>query len=244
MWVARVWWVLSVTVCRASQTGGGSEKNAISDLSDVNVTERLEPIPGTPNFRLKKPEKVSQWFPERETKLDSCVRRAPCVPMHNKTLCLGARLPYDRTSVHLTFYDTQSQIQTQLELYRELINVPKCWAVVQPLLCATFMPKCEKILGHDMVHLPSYEMCKITLEPCAILYNTSYFPSFLKCNETLFPPKCENAAREMKFNTTGKCLYPLVQTDKALHFYEGKLISYFLFIYWVIQNVCIKYGHT
>ncbi|CAG9111901.1 unnamed protein product [Plutella xylostella] len=219
MWLVRgLWWLAVCLPALGSQLGPG-DKNSIIELGD-NSTERLEAIAGTPNYRLIKPDKGSQWFPERELKLDSCVRRARCEPLHNRT-CLGARLPYDLTSVHLTFYDTQEQIETKLELYRELINVPKCWAVVQPLLCATFKPKCERILDHDMVYLPSYEMCKITLEPCAILYNTSYFPSFLKCNETLFPPKCENAAREMKFNTTGRCLPPLIHTDNPLHFYEG-----------------------
>lgn len=215
----RICWLLTVTLCHCSHQGGG-DKNAIADISE-NVTDRLEPISGTPNFRLIKPEKGTQWFPEREMKLDSCVRRARCETLRNNT-CLGARLPYDHTSVHLTFYDTQEQIETQLELYRGIIHVPKCWAVLQPLLCSIFKPKCERILGNDMVYIPSYEMCKITMEPCAILYNTTYFPSFLKCNETLFPSKCDNAAsREMKFNTTGKCLPPLIHTDKAPHFYDG-----------------------
>lgn len=212
---------LTILVCRASQFDNGGEQNSITDTSD-NATERLEVINGTPNFRLMKLDKSPQWLPEREIKLNSCVRRAFCQPL-NKTSCLGSKLPYDKTSVHLTFYENQYQIQTQLELYRELINVPNCWAVIQPLLCATFMPKCEKILGHDMVYLPSYEMCKITMEPCLILYNTSYFPSFLKCNATLFPSRCENVVREMKFNTSGKCLPPLIHTDKPLRFYEGEL---------------------
>lgn len=215
-----VWcWAYLISQCLGSHQGG-SERNTIIDINENNATERLEPIVGTPNFRLIKPEKVTQWFPEREIKLDSCVRRASCEHL-NRSVCLGAKLSYDRTSVHLTFHNTQQKIQAELEMYRELINIPKCWAVIQPLLCATFMPKCEKILGQDMVYLPSYEMCKITMEPCSILYNTTYFPSFLKCNETLFPSKCENAAREMKFNTTGKCLAPLIPTDKPIHFYEG-----------------------
>ncbi|XP_014371325.2 protein smoothened isoform X2 [Papilio machaon] len=214
-----VYWLATVSVCTASQYDSGGDKNSITDIGE-NATERLEPINGTPNFRLIKPEKVTQWFPEREIKLDSCVRKARCETL-GKNICLGVKLPYDKTSVHLTFYDTQNKIQNQLELYRELINVPKCWAVIQPLLCAVFMPKCERILGQDMVYLPSYEMCKITMEPCAILYNTSYFPSFLRCNTTRFPSKCDNAAREMKFNTSGKCLSPLIHTDKTVHFYEG-----------------------
>ncbi|XP_039756046.1 protein smoothened isoform X1 [Pararge aegeria] len=212
---------ITISICWASQYDNGGDKNSLSSVgTSENTTMRLEAIEGTPNYRLIKMEKSTQWFPEREIKLDSCVRRAQCETL-NKTTCLGAKLPYNTTSVQLTFYDSQYQIQNQLELYRELINVPKCWAVVQPLLCATFMPNCEHILGQDMVYLPSYEMCKITMEPCAILYNTSYFPYFLKCNATLFPPKCENVAREMKFNTTGKCLPPLIHTDKAPHFYEG-----------------------
>ncbi|KAH9633252.1 hypothetical protein HF086_006854 [Spodoptera exigua] len=211
--------LLLILACRASQFDSGVDKNAITDMSD-NATERLERINGTPNYRLIKPDKNTPWFPEPQIKLKSCVREARCETL-NKTSCLGTKLPYDKTSVHLTFFENQYQIQTQLELYRELINVPNCWAVIQPLLCATFMPKCERILGRDMVFLPSYEMCKITMEPCSILYNTSYFPSFLKCNETLFPPNCENTMRELKFNTSGKCLPPLIHTDKPLHFYEG-----------------------
>ncbi|XP_050682217.1 protein smoothened isoform X2 [Leptidea sinapis] len=212
-------WLISISICVASQFDSGGERNALMDIIE-NSTVRLEPIENTPNFRLIKTEKGTQWFPEREIKLDSCVRRSRCEPL-NRTTCLGVKLPYNRTSVRLTFYDSQYKIQNQLELYKALINVPKCWAVIQPLLCATFMPNCERINGHDMVYLPSYEMCKITMEPCSILYNTSYFPSFLKCNSTLFPMRCDNPAREMKFNTTGKCLQPLIHTDKPMHFYEG-----------------------
>lgn len=218
--------LLLILTCRANQLDSGADKNAITDTSD-NGLERLEQINGTPNYRLIKPDKNTPWFPEPQIKLKSCVREAQCESL-NKTTCLGTKLPYDKTSVRLTFYENQYQIQTQLDLYRELINVPNCWAVIQPLLCATFMPKCERILDKDMVFLPSYEMCKITMEPCSILYNTSYFPSFLKCNETLFPPNCENTMRELKFNTSGKCLLPLIHTDKPLHFYEGELIVLFL----------------
>lgn len=209
------------STCYASQFDTGGDKNSITDLG-YNITDRLEIINGTLNYRLIKPDKSTQWFPEREIKLDSCVRGARCEQLN--ATCFGSKLPYNKTSVHLTFYYNQNEIQNQLELYKELINVPNCWAVIQPLLCATFMPKCEKILGRDMVYLPSYEMCKITMEPCAILYNTSYFPSFLKCNATSFPSKCDNAVREIKFNTTGKCLSPLIHTDKPQHVYEGKII--------------------
>lgn len=228
-------WVSTVLTCYASQLNNGGDKNAIT------IDTTLEPINGTPNFRLLNPNRATPWYPEREMKLDSCVREAQCQPLEKHT-CLGAKLSYDKTSVHLTFYETQNEIQTQLELYKELINVPKCWAVIQPLLCATFMPKCEKILGNDMVYLPSYEMCKITMEPCAILYNTSYFPSFLKCNTTLFPSRCDNPGREMKFNTTGKCLPPLIHTNKPLHFYEGNLsIPHVYYLLWLWNSVWLMF---
>lgn len=222
--------MIIITRCSASNQGGG-EKNSIMDINE-NVTEHLEPINGTHIYRLIKPEKGPQWLTERDIKMDSCVRRAECEPLtHNRSICLGAKLPYNLTSVQLTFHTNQYKIQAELETYRLLINVPKCWAVIQPLLCATFMPKCEKVLGHDMVYLPSYEMCKITMEPCSILYNTSYFPPFLRCNETRFPPKCENDAREMKFNTTGQCMSPLIRTNKAAHFYEGIFFVGLIFFY-------------
>lgn len=71
-----------------------------------------------------------------------------------------------------------------------------------------------------MVYLPSLEMCRITLEPCRILYNTSFFPKFLKCNETFFPSKCNNDVREMKFNGVGQCMPPLVQAESSANYYK------------------------
>lgn len=72
-----------------------------------------------------------------------------------------------------------------------------------------------------MVYLPSLEMCRITLEPCRIFYNTSFFPEYLKCNETHFPSKCNNDVREMKFNLTGQCLDPLVPAESSVSYHPG-----------------------
>lgn len=107
----------------------------------------------------------------------------------------------------------------RLEQYRALRHVPKCWAVIQPFLCAVFLPKCERIHRQDYLYLPSYEMCRITAEPCRLLYNTSFFPDFLKCNETLYPPRCNNEVRELKFNSTGQCMRPLVAADSPANYY-------------------------
>lgn len=142
--------------------------------------------------------------------------------MESKT-CLGSTLPYTKTSLELTDFYKQEHAINSLYNYQALRHVPKCWSVIQPFLCAVFLPQCENINNTDMVYLPSLEMCRITLEPCRILYNTSYFPDFLKCNESMFPARCNNEAKELKFNaTSGQCLKPLVHTDIPSSFYKGK----------------------
>lgn len=84
------------------------------------------------------------------------------------------------------------------------------------------MPKCERFKKGEMVHLPSYEMCRITMEPCSMFYNTSFFKEFLNCSEQNFPCRnSSNEVREMKFNVTGQCLSPLVQTESLTNHYKG-----------------------
>lgn len=192
-------------------------------ITPVDSSPRLESINGTRNFRMhgKKGKDDKTWFDGREMRYIYCVRPAKCEPIRHKS-CLGSPLPYSSISLDLTDSFSQEQTHDKLYQYNALRHVPKCWAVIQPFLCAVFTPKCEKINGRDMVYLPSLEMCKITLEPCRILYNTSYFPEFLKCNETLYPSKCNNDVREeMKFNATGQCLKPLVGAESPANYYKG-----------------------
>ncbi|EDS37618.1 smoothened [Culex quinquefasciatus] len=191
-------------------------------IAPADTAPRLEPINGTRNFRMhgKKGKDDKTWFDGREMRYIYCVRPAKCEPIRHKS-CLGSPLPYASISLDLTDSFSQEQTHDKLYQYNALRNVPKCWAVIQPFLCAVFTPKCEKINGREMVYLPSLEMCKITLEPCRLLYNTSYFPEFLKCNETLYPSKCNNDVREeMKFNATGQCLKPLVVADSPMNYYK------------------------
>lgn len=148
-----------------------------------------------------------------------CQRSAKCKLM-NRTSCMGVKLPYSSSTLVLTNLSSEEQVQEKLQLYEYLRYIPKCWAVIQPFLCALYMPKCD----NDMVDLPSREMCKITMGHCSILYNTSVFPDFMKCdNEELFPSQCKNDIQELKFNTTGFCLKPLVKTDQPYWYYPGKM---------------------
>ncbi|XP_017086923.2 protein smoothened [Drosophila bipectinata] len=184
----------------------------------------LEAINGTLNFRLyaKQGKDDKPWFDGLDSRQIQCVRRARCYATTNLTnTCFGSKFPHEMSSLDLTDFHTEKELNDKLNDYQALKHVPKCWAAIQPFLCAVFKPKCENINGQDMVYLPSYEMCRMTLEPCRILYNTTFFPKFLRCNETLFPAKCTNGARDMKFNVTGQCLSPLVPTDTAASYYPG-----------------------
>lgn len=185
-------------------------------------THQLQPLNLIPIYFQrcadKKGKDEKRWFDGRDLRHIHCVRPGKCERLKNAT-CFGSRLPYQLTSLDLTDAMHQEETRERLYNYEALRNIPKCWAVIQPFLCAVFVPKCENITNRDMVYLPSLEMCRITLEPCRILYNTTFFPEFLKCNETLFPSKCNNDVREMKFNATGQCLAPLIATDSASSYY-------------------------
>lgn len=183
---------------------------------------QLDAIANTPNFRLigKRGKDERPWFSGREMRHIHCVRPARCERLRNAT-CFGSRLAYAQTSLDLTDAFDQAETRRLLQTYEALRHIPKCWAVVQPFLCAIFVPRCERIGDQgDMVFLPSLEMCRITMEPCRLLYNSTFFPEYLRCNETLFPSKCNNDVREVKFNTTGECAAPLVATDQPTSYYE------------------------
>lgn len=80
-------------------------------------------------------------------------------------------------------------LQEIVESWELLRQIPKCWAVVQPLICAFHLPKCN----NGSLHLPSQEMCRVALGPCRILgFRDDGFPPFLNCNDTeMFPPLCK-----------------------------------------------------
>lgn len=71
-----------------------------------------------------------------------------------------------------------------------LRNAPRCWAVIQPLLCAVYMPKCE----NDRVELPSRTLCQATRGPCAIVERERGWPDFLRCTPDHFPEGCPVSA--------------------------------------------------
>ncbi|XP_042205429.1 smoothened homolog isoform X2 [Homarus americanus] len=147
--------------------------------------------------------------------VDQCHRTAQCEVLE-ETTCLGVQLPYTHTSLALTGLSNQRLAREQLELWSSLRNIPRCWAVVQPLLCAIFFPRCD----NNSLELPSQEMCVITRGPCRLVEYERGWPEFLVCRRD-YSHKCKNSVRELKFNTTGQCAPPLVATEEESSWYEG-----------------------
>ncbi|KAK0179934.1 hypothetical protein PV327_005631 [Microctonus hyperodae] len=192
--------------------GYGSGKN-----NENNTWTNLEL---TARHRLEDSSYLLDRYPIGESPADSanCKRSVKCVKMKYNT-CMGTPLPYTMTSLDLIPEPiTQEVVEERLRDLQALRHIPKCWAVVQPFLCSLFMPKC--IDGN--VDLPLHEMCKKVSGPCRILFNHTIWPNFIKCDNTkLFPRLCKDHTREIKFNSSGKCLKPLVPTDNSLAIFEG-----------------------
>ncbi|XP_069485680.1 protein smoothened [Ambystoma mexicanum] len=148
--------------------------------------------------------------------LDRCKKTATCEAL-KYNVCLGSTLPYGLTSIALA-EDSSSQedANQKLLLWSGLRNAPRCWDVIQPLLCAVYMPKCES----GKVELPSQGLCQATRGPCAIVERERGWPDFLKCSNPSFPEGCMNEVQNIKFNSSGQCEPPLVRTDNPKSWYE------------------------
>ncbi|MED6292976.1 hypothetical protein CHARACLAT_006096 [Characodon lateralis] len=145
---------------------------------------------------------------------DHCKKTTTCEALKYNT-CLGSPLPYTHTSLILA-EDSSSQEEAfeKLTMWSGLRNAPRCWSVIQPLLCAIYMPKCE----NGRVELPSKTLCLATRRPCSIVDRERGWPNFLKCDK--FPVGCSNEVQKLKFNTSGQCEAPLVKTDIQSSWYK------------------------
>ncbi|KAK0148086.1 Smoothened [Merluccius polli] len=148
---------------------------------------------------------------------DPCKRTTTCEALRTRT-CLGSPLPYTHTSLVLADdSSTQEEALEKLTMWSGLRNAPRCWSVIQPLLCAVYMPKCE----NGRVELPSQNLCHATRRPCSIVDQERGWPNFLKCEDNnKFPVGCSNEVQKLKFNTSGQCEAPLVKTDIQSSWYK------------------------
>ncbi|XP_071386749.1 protein smoothened [Centroberyx affinis] len=148
---------------------------------------------------------------------DICKKTTTCEVLKYNT-CLGSPLPYTHTSLVLAEdSSTQEEAFEKLTMWSGLRNAPRCWSVIQPLLCAVYMPKCE----NGRVELPSQSLCMATRRPCSIVDRERGWPNFLKCEDKdKFPMGCSNEVQKLKFNTSGQCEAPLVKTDIQSSWYK------------------------
>uniref|UniRef100_A0A665WRM1 Protein smoothened n=1 Tax=Echeneis naucrates TaxID=173247 RepID=A0A665WRM1_ECHNA len=148
---------------------------------------------------------------------DNCKKTTTCEALKYNT-CLGSPLPYTHTSLILAEdSSTQEEAFEKLTMWSGLRNAPRCWSVIQPLLCAVYMPKCE----NGRVELPSQSLCLATRRPCSIVDQERGWPSFLKCDKFPYNTFCIiHFVQKLKFNTSGKCEAPLVKTDIQSSWYK------------------------
>uniref|UniRef100_A0A673A0E6 Protein smoothened n=1 Tax=Sphaeramia orbicularis TaxID=375764 RepID=A0A673A0E6_9TELE len=166
---------------------------------------------------MKKTSSLDQllhWITNTQTHKDNCKKTTTCEALKYNT-CLGSPLPYTHTSLILAEdSSTQEEAFEKLTMWSGLRNAPRCWSVIQPLLCAVYMPKCE----NGRVELPSQSLCLATRRPCSIVDQERGWPNFLKCDK--FPVGCSNEVQKLKFNTSGQCEAPLVKTDIQSSWYK------------------------
>ncbi|XP_077972657.1 protein smoothened-like isoform X2 [Styela clava] len=139
-----------------------------------------------------------------------------CVPL-NGTDCFGAPLDYSHTSIDLvTDSSTLDDARKKLLLWSGLRSVPKCWQLIQPLLCSLYLPKCE----NGTISLPDRSLCQQTRSPCKIVEIENGWPDFMMCdNDNVFADNCPTAI-ETKFNES-ECEKPLMETSNPSSWYEG-----------------------
>lgn len=146
----------------------------------------------------------------------ACKVDATCEPLANAS-CLGAALPFASTS--LAFASgcrTQADAQATLAAWSGLRAAPKCWDVVQPLLCATLVPKCNG----SLVDRPTRELCLKTHDPCDFVRvaNGGAWPELLDCDRSYFTsdPECKSDTyTRLKFPYNGSCELPLVSVGET-----------------------------
>ncbi|KAL0274722.1 UNVERIFIED_CONTAM: hypothetical protein PYX00_002782 [Menopon gallinae] len=153
-----------------------------------------------------------------------CRRKATCVS-HNAT-CFGVPLPYMETSTDVVSNLFQNHnlanfrvLEQDLQRWESLRKIPKCWSILQPFLCALYMPKCEQ----EAVYLLTQKRCRYTMSTCKVLREqpfASIFPP-INCDDMkYFSGTCKHDVKDPKSNITGECVPPLIQTGDAKSEYD------------------------
>ena len=157
-----------------------------------------------------------------------CSKSAKCEELTKNATCFGTTLPYSSISYSFTGLQNIWNIKDRLKDWEALKAVPKCWAVIQPLLCSVYLPKCE----NGKVSKVPHQLCRVVQNPCRIVEYVQEWPTFLQCdNSSVFTTvsnECDNdetisgPRRKLNFNNTGYCLEPyLKKTTEPLAYYNN-----------------------
>jgi len=142
-----------------------------------------------------------------------------CIQLDNSSaICFGLSLPYRSTSFILSNDSNDyNSTQEKLLLWSGLKAIPKCWDVIQPLLCSIYLPRCE----NNHVYLPPRSLCQITREPCSIVDKHYDWLDLPQCsNNQVYQDTCDKPKDVLKFNKSS-CVLPLISTSyKSSYFNE------------------------
>lgn len=115
----------------------------------------------------------------------ACNYSAQCVPLGENNVCLGSTLKYSHTSVDLVDISSSVEVQRDnLSQWLGLQGIPRCWDILQPLLCAVYMPKCED----SYIEMYRRDLCEKTKDACNVAPELigGPWPWFLDCGQPYF----------------------------------------------------------
>uniref|UniRef100_A0A1A9VDU4 FZ domain-containing protein n=1 Tax=Glossina austeni TaxID=7395 RepID=A0A1A9VDU4_GLOAU len=108
--------------------------------------------------------------------------------IHIAYTCLGAKIPYEYTSLDLTTFDDQTDVEEHLGKFQALKHVPKCWTVTYVFTqCDTHFPsKCN----NDVREI-KFNLMGECLDPLVTTESSaSYYPLIegcgVRCNDPLY----------------------------------------------------------
>ena len=126
-------------------------------------------------------------------KVNSLNKTLRCEKLEIQT-CFDIKLPFNFTTTSIaTDSKNQKEIEKNLQRWKALSFLPRCWEVLKPLLCSVYMPECDES-SHKATRLPCRSACLLTRTPCRVVENYRTYggwPDFLECEK--FPLKdCDN----------------------------------------------------
>ncbi|XP_003747064.1 smoothened homolog [Galendromus occidentalis] len=148
-----------------------------------------------------------------------CDHPAKCEVGENLT-CFHNTLSYSSTSLELVDdVENLLSVDEKLEQWKTALSrIPRCWRLVQPLLCSLYRPPCT----NGSVPLPSYILCDRARTACRIAATRGIqWPHFLSCERDIFRKECKHDVKTFRIpsNVTRECMSPLVYTANQESWY-------------------------